>query len=135
MLGDVIKKGKKLESQKVRLWKAQIRVENARQSIAKIVSESSVLLAPEDWDDGFCDEGFEFELEQAERHLENAEYELLQLRQYEEKQAVPQAQSRAMSFSSWALLKLRKWSPEPMHPFFDIPMQWIHSRDDDEEGG
>lgn len=126
MLGDIIRKGRDLESQRIRAWKARCRVETARRSVI------DQLLLPQPEGD-MAQMAFEMEQETAQRQLEEAEFEYLRAREGAGDNSLTRvrAQGRAASFAVWALLKLQQYTPEPMHPILDVPMRWIFGEDDD----
>jgi hypothetical protein len=124
MLGDVIKKGHHLESRQVRAWKARCGIERARKNLIEL------LLLP-DADGEMAQMGVEYERETAQRKLEDAEHLFLCEREGDSDLTRSRAKSRAAEFSIWVVMKLHRWTPEPMHPILDVPMKWIHGEEID----
>lgn len=122
MLGDVIRKGRSLESQRIRVWKARCCVERARRSVIDL------LLLPDARGD-MAQMAVEMERETAQRELEEAEYRLLCEREGENALTRIRAEGRAATFALNVLLMVRKRLPEPMHPFLDVPMRWVFGDD------
>lgn len=124
MLGDVIRKGHDLESREIRVWKARCGVERARRSVIDL------LLLPDARGD-MAQMGVEMEREEAQRRLEEAEYKLLCEREGWNELTRQRAEGRAATFALHVLMLIRRKLPEPMHPFLDVPMRWIHGDDED----
>lgn len=99
MLGDVVKKGRHLESRAVRKWKARCNVESARKNFVDL------LLSPTPNGDA-AQMALEYEQRIAERDLENAEYELLCEADGDNKDELARGRAKdlAASFVLWAIL-------------------------------
>jgi len=121
MLGDVIRKGRDLESLKIKSWKARNKEQEAFRSLIDVV-----MLPFPKYDD--LREAHEQSIRTAERELEEAIRERLTLKEGDARTTEKRAQHRATALALWVLLKLRSVSPEPFHPYLDVPQDWLHER-------
>jgi hypothetical protein len=115
VLGDIIKKGRSLESRKVRVWKAKCEVKKARTDMVDILENPRGKMA-------------QITQEEGRRQLEEAEFKFLSERDgTSDKLTFLSAQARAMQFILRANMRLKEWTPEPLHPILDLPRAWLHS--------
>lgn len=116
MLGDIIKRGKACESQRIRVWKARCEVEQARRDVVARLSCLSFDRTKRGEVGEMAQMAVEMERDEVERRLEDAEYRFLCERDGWSALNWVRAERRAKIFLLNAFLTASEGLFGPMHP-------------------